>query len=48
LSVLAIAIFVIADGYIDYAATRRVWNMYYSGEITEDVLFDTLIEIRRN
>lgn len=48
LSVLALVIFAVADGYIDSAAKRRVWNLYYSGSITEDVLFDTLIEIERN
>jgi len=47
LSALALSIFAVADGYIDATAKSRVWDMWYAGEITEDVLFDTLTEIGR-
>jgi hypothetical protein len=47
LSILALTLFAIADGYIDYAATRRAWDRFYSHEITEDELFSTLIRIER-
>ena len=45
IGITLVAFFWFADAYIDNVATRRVWNMYYSGEISEDVLFDTLIEL---
>ena len=47
LSALALSIFAVADGYIDAMAKSRVWDMYFSGTITEEVLFDTLTEIGR-